>query len=172
MVESLRRKAAVWNNLHPWQVMILAAGRSTRLGSLGMALPKRLLPVCGYPAVTYALALCRQAGLHDVVIKPAPPRRQARQGLGRRPRKFGVNLRYSVRGRAPRTGGGVGKARRALCIRTGAYHQRQSPAEVRSACGHRGPRPGARGTMATMVLRTDPHPDCGAAIGVGCERPE
>jgi len=40
------------------QVMILAAGRSTRLGSLGLALPKPLLPVCGYPAITYALALC------------------------------------------------------------------------------------------------------------------
>ena len=50
------------------QVMILAAGRSTRLGPLGMVLPKPMLPICGYPAITYALALCRKADLHDIVI--------------------------------------------------------------------------------------------------------
>jgi len=42
------------------QVMILAAGRSTRLGELGVMLPKPLVPICGYPAIAFGLALCRR----------------------------------------------------------------------------------------------------------------
>ena len=105
------------------QVMILAAGRSTRLGSLGMALPKPLLPVCGYPAITFALALCRQAGLHDIVINLHHHGDKIGKTLGDGS-QFGVNLRYSVEETLLGTGGGVGKAR-ALFIRAGAHYQRQ-----------------------------------------------
>ena len=36
--------------------MLLAAGRSTRLGALGQALPKPLVPICGHPAIAFGLA--------------------------------------------------------------------------------------------------------------------
>src|ERR671937_85560 len=41
------------------QVMILAAGRSTRLGALGTQKPKPLVPVCGYPAIAFGLVRAR-----------------------------------------------------------------------------------------------------------------
>ena len=47
---------------------MLAAGRSTRLGALGAARPKPLVPICGYPAIAFGLAACARAGLRDVVI--------------------------------------------------------------------------------------------------------
>ena len=91
------------------QVMILAAGRSTRLGTLGLAFPKPLLPVCGHPAISYA-ALCWQAGLHDIVIDLHHHGDKLGKTLGDGS-QFGVNLRYSVEDELLGTGGGVGKAR-------------------------------------------------------------
>ena len=147
------------------QVMILAAGRSTRLGSLGMALPKPLLPVCGYPAVTYALALCRQAGLHDVVINLHHHGDKLGKALGDGS-QFGVNLRYSVEEELLGTGGGVGKARALFASEPVLIINGKVAAEVdlRAVIAAHGQAP--RGTMATMVLRTDPHPELWAPIGV------
>src|SRR3954465_8063684 len=49
-------------------VMLLAAGRSTRLGALGLALPKPLVPVCGYPAIRFGLHAAARAGARRIVI--------------------------------------------------------------------------------------------------------
>jgi len=50
------------------KAMLLAAGRSTRLGAIGQALPKPLVPICGYPAIQFGLAACAHAGLAEVVV--------------------------------------------------------------------------------------------------------
>src|SRR5690242_5235553 len=92
------------------QVMLLAAGRSTRLGELGAVLPKPLVPICGYPAIAFSLALCRQAGLDDVVINVHHHGDRLQQELGDGAR-FGVSIRYSVEEELLGTGGGIAQAR-------------------------------------------------------------
>src|SRR3954471_2617048 len=93
------------------QVMLLAAGRSTRLGALGEQLPKPLVPICGYPAITYGLALCRAAGLTDIVVNLHHHGDMLREALGDGAR-FGVRLRYSIEEDLLGTGGGLAKARK------------------------------------------------------------
>ncbi len=47
---------------------VLAAGFGTRLRPLTEHLPKPLVPVCGVPMLSYALALCARHGHTDVVV--------------------------------------------------------------------------------------------------------
>ncbi len=47
---------------------ILAAGFGTRLRPLTELRPKPLVPVCGVPLLSYALALCARHGLRDAVV--------------------------------------------------------------------------------------------------------
>ncbi|HEX7599672.1 MAG TPA: NDP-sugar synthase [Polyangia bacterium] len=148
--------------------MILAAGRSTRLGSLGMALPKPLLPICGYPAVTYALALCREAGLHDIVINLHHHGDKIGRTLEDGSR-FGVQLRYSSEEELLGTGGGVAKARplfhsEPVLIINGKV---AADIDLRAVLAAHAQAPA--GTVATMVLREDPHPELWAPIGVDAE---
>jgi len=152
----------------PMQVMILAAGRSTRLGSLGLALPKPLLPVCGYPAVTYALALCRQAGLRDVVINLHHHGDKIGRTLGDGS-QFGVNLRYSVEEELLGTGGGVGKARSLFASMPVLIVNGKVAADVDLRAVIAAHNQAPKGTVATMVLREDPHPEMWAPVGVDAE---
>jgi NDP-sugar pyrophosphorylase family protein len=150
------------------QVMILAAGRSTRLGSLGLALPKPLLPVCGYPAVTYALALCREAGLHDVVINLHHHADKIGRTLGDGSR-FGVKLRYSVEEELLGTGGGVSKARALFSSEPVLIINGKVAADVDLRAVIAAHTQAPRGTVATMVLREDPHPELWAPVGIDAE---
>jgi len=149
----------------PMQAMILAAGRSTRLGSIGMALPKPLLPVCGYPAITYAIELCRRAGLRDIIVNLHHHGDKVGQALGDGS-GFGVHLRYSVEEELLGTGGALWKARAmfapgpVLVIngKVAAGIDLQKVVDAHRSAGH--------GTVATMVVRADPNPELWAPIGV------
>src|SRR3954447_26746698 len=96
-------------NQHPMNVMLLAAGRSTRLGPLGVALPKPLVPVCGYPAIAFGLAACARAGFERAVVNVFHHGDLLRQTLGAQ--TAGVALAYSVETELLGTGGGIAKAR-------------------------------------------------------------
>lgn len=50
------------------RAMLLCAGLSTRLGPLGAAVPKPLLPVCDVPIIQYGIALLVGHGIRDIVI--------------------------------------------------------------------------------------------------------
>ena len=50
------------------QAFILAAGFGTRLRPLTLERPKPLVPMCGVPMLSYALALCARHGRTDVVV--------------------------------------------------------------------------------------------------------
>ena len=50
------------------QAFILAAGFGTRLQPLTLDRPKPLVPMCGVPMLSYALALCARHGRTDVVV--------------------------------------------------------------------------------------------------------
>jgi NDP-sugar pyrophosphorylase family protein len=147
------------------QAMILAAGRSTRLGALGVSLPKPLLPVCGYPVITYAIELCRRAELYDIVINLHHHGDKVGQALGDGSR-FGVRLRYSVEEELLGTGGGLWKARAMFApgpvlVLNGKVAAAIDLGTVIAA--HHGAPPS---TVATMVVREDPHPELWAPIGI------
>jgi len=51
-----------------YRAFILAAGFGTRLRPLTLHRPKPLVPICGVPLLSYALALCARHDLTEVVI--------------------------------------------------------------------------------------------------------
>ena len=50
------------------QLVILAGGKGTRLGSIAQAIPKPLVPVAGKPVLQHQLELAASAGITDVRI--------------------------------------------------------------------------------------------------------
>src|SRR5882672_12270192 len=90
-------------------VMLLAAGRSTRLGALGATLPKPLVPICGYPAIAFGLAACARAGFSRAVVNVFHHGDLLRAALGAS--AHGVDLEYSVEDDLLGTGGGLAFAR-------------------------------------------------------------
>jgi NDP-sugar pyrophosphorylase family protein len=147
------------------QAMILAAGRSTRLGSMGLALPKPLLPVCGYPAITYGIELCRRAGLTDIVINLHHHGEKIGQTLGDGSR-FGVRLRYSAEEELYGTGGALWKARFMFSPGPVLVLNGKVAADIDLNAVLAAHRAAAQGTVATMVVREDPNPELWAPIGV------
>jgi NDP-sugar pyrophosphorylase family protein len=147
------------------QVMILAAGRSTRLGALGAARPKPLVPICGYPAITYGLALCARAGLRDVVVNVHHHGDQIQEAIGDGAR-YGVNVRYSVEGDLLGTGGGLAHARRLFRSEPVLVLNGKVVADLDLGAVVAAHRSAPPGTLATMVLRDDPHPELWAPIAV------
>jgi NDP-sugar pyrophosphorylase family protein len=133
-----------------------------------MALPKPLIPICGYPAITYALALCRQADLHDIVINLHHYGDKIGGALGDGSR-FGVKLRYSYEEELLGTGGGVRKARPMFQSEPLLIVNGKIAADVDLRAVLETHRQAPKGTVATMVLREDPHPELWAPIEVDKE---
>lgn len=91
--------------------MLLAAGRSSRLGALGAAVPKPLVPICGYPPIAFGLTLCRKAGLAHAVVNLHHLGEQIEDAIGDGS-AYGMRVRYSFEPELLGTGGGLVKARR------------------------------------------------------------
>src|SRR5882672_4249017 len=134
-------------------VMLLAAGRSTRLGALGLSIPKPLVPICGYPAVRFGLAACARAGLPAAVINVHHLGDLIRAALGDGA-GTGVALRYSVELDLLGTGGGIAHARalwgggRVLVINAKVVADVDLAAVVRAH--------DAAGAEGTLLVRDDP----------------
>jgi mannose-1-phosphate guanylyltransferase len=146
----------------PMNVMLLAAGRSTRLGTLGLSLPKPLVPVCGYPAIQYGLAACARAGLGAAVVNLFHHGDRIHAALG--DTSLGVNLRYSVEIDLLGTGGGIAKAR--PLFSAGAVLVMNAKVVADIDLGALIAAHTISGAQATMVLRDDPDPRRWGAIGV------
>src|SRR4029453_13497610 len=95
--------------------MLLAAGRSTRLGALGLAAPKPLVPVCGYPAIRFGLHAAARAGARRAVVNVFHRGDLVQSTLGERVvsggGQVGIDVAYSVETDLLGTGGGLAKAR-------------------------------------------------------------
>ncbi|MGB2941960.1 MAG: nucleotidyltransferase family protein [Candidatus Macondimonas sp.] len=92
------------------KLMILAAGRGTRMRPLTDQLPKPLLPVAGQPLLFHHLMRAAEAGFHDVVINLAYRGAAIRAAVGDG-QAFGLTVRYSDEGEhALETGGGIARA--------------------------------------------------------------
>lgn len=147
------------------QVMILAAGKSTRLGALGTTLPKPLVPICGYPAIAFGLTLCRDAGLHDVVVNAHHRGDVLMRELGDGS-KYGVRIRWSIEDELLGTGGGVAHARSLFQPGPVLVMNGKVVAELDLRAVIEAHRSAPAGALATMVLRADPSPGQFAPVGV------
>jgi mannose-1-phosphate guanylyltransferase len=144
-------------------VMLLAAGRSTRLGALGLTLPKPLVPICGYPAITFGLGAVARAGARRAVVNVFHRGDLVRAALGDG-RGLGIGLDYAVEADLLGTGGGIANARvllgpgPALVMNAKVVADLDLPALLAEHATH--------GAAATMLLRDDPDPQRWGAIGV------
>lgn len=134
------------------RAMILAAGLGSRLRPLTDRLPKPLVEVGGHPLIAYPLALCRAAGIREVVINLHHHGDAIRSALGDG-RAFGVSIAYSPEDPLLDTGGGILQARPLLGEERFVVLNSDSiiDLDLRAlAADHV-----ARGAVATMVLRRD-----------------
>jgi NDP-sugar pyrophosphorylase family protein len=148
-------------------VMLLAAGRSTRLGPLGLSLPKPLVPICGHPAIRFGLAACARANFRRAVVNVHHLGDRIRAALGdglAGGPGSSVSIAYSVEAELLGTGGGIAHARplfggaRVLVINAKVVADVDLEAVVR---GHI-----ASGAEGTLLLRDDPDPRRWGAIQV------
>ncbi len=143
-------------------VMLLAAGRSTRLGALGLTLPKPLVPICGHPAIVFGLRAAARAGATRAVVNVFHRGDLVRATLGGR--AAGLTVDYAVEADLLGTGGGVANARGllgpgpALVMNAKVVADLDLPALLADHAAH--------GATATMLLRDDPDPQRWGAIGV------
>lgn len=135
--------------------MLLAAGRSSRLGALGAAMPKPLVPVCGYPPIAYGLSLCRQAGLTDVVINVHHLGELIEDTVGGG-NNFGLSLRFSFERELLGTGGGLAFARRLFRGEPVLVMNAKVVADVDLRAFIEAHKAGGPEVVATMALRPAP----------------
>jgi len=147
--------------------MLLAAGRSTRLGALGLAAPKPLVPVCGYPAIRFGLHAAARIGARRAVVNVFHRGDMVQTVLGERvvsASGTAIDIAYSVESELLGTGGGLAKARPLfaagplLVMNAKVVADLDLPALL--TAHERG------GPVATMLLRDDPEPRRWGAIGV------
>src|SRR3954469_3429243 len=146
--------------------MLLAAGRSTRLGALGLAAPKPLVPVCGYPAIRFGLHAAARAGARRAVVNVFHRGDLVQAVLGARVvgPDSAIDVAYSVETDLLGTGGGLAKARPLfeagpLLVMNAKVVADLDLAALLAAHGQ-----GA--SVATMLLRDDPEARRWGAIGV------
>lgn len=148
--------------------MLLAAGRSTRLGALGLAAPKPLVPICGYPAIRFGLHAAARAGARRAVVNVFHRGDMVRAVLGERVLSGDgtpeIAIAYSVEAELLGTGGGLAKARPLFSDGPLLVMNAKVVADLDLAAllaAHAG-----GGAVATMLLRDDPEPRRWGAIGV------
>ena len=144
-------------------VMLLAAGRSTRLGALGLALPKPLVPICGYPAIRFGLHAAARAGATRAVVNVFHRGDLVQAVLGDG-RALGIEIAYSVEEELLGTGGGLARARALFAPGPLLVMNAKVVADLNLSAlvaAH-----GAGDAVATMLLRDDPEPQRWGAIGV------
>jgi mannose-1-phosphate guanylyltransferase len=148
--------------------MVLCAGLGTRLRPLTEHVPKPAVPICGLPAVRYALALLAGAGVRRAVVnvhhRPQAMERAARQAAEALGLELDVSLEPAIAG----TGGALREARARLegageiLLLNGDV---LFDADVSAAlAAHR-----AGGALATMVIAPMPEPARYAAVEVDAD---
>lgn len=91
------------------QVIILAGGMGTRLGSLTKGLPKSLVPIHGKPFLEYQLECLKTNGIRDIVLCIGHLGAQIKERFGDGS-SFGVNISYSTEDKLLGTAGAIKKA--------------------------------------------------------------
>ncbi len=95
------------------KAFLLAAGFGERLRPLTDLMPKPLAPVMNIPAICYAIALIKDAGITDVICN-LHYRREQIIDFFRRNNNFGLNITFSIEENILGTGGGLENCREHL----------------------------------------------------------
>jgi NDP-sugar pyrophosphorylase family protein len=146
------------------KAMILAAGFGTRLGELGLALPKPLYPVCNVPLIRWAVSWLVGHEIRAIVVNLHHRGELISDELGDGG-DLGARITYSVEeGEILGTGGGV---KRVLDFFGGETFVVMNgkivvDLDLHAALDHHR----ATGARATMVLKPDPDAARWGAIGV------
>jgi mannose-1-phosphate guanylyltransferase len=74
--------------------LLLAAGKGTRLGALGLSQPKCLLPIAGHPLLDFWLSLCVQGGSTPIIVNTHHLAEQVRAHVQASPWAEQVSLRH------------------------------------------------------------------------------
>lgn len=90
------------------QAVIVAGGRGTRLGSVGAAVPKALLPIGGRPVLEHQITLLQRYGIHTITILTGHLGDQIEQFCGDG-RRWGVRI-VCIREERPRGTAGAVRA--------------------------------------------------------------
>jgi NDP-sugar pyrophosphorylase family protein len=143
------------------KAFILAAGLGTRLRSLGLDVPKVMVPIGGKPLLEHHLELFRRQGIHEIVINLhyLPQTITEHFGDGSR---FGVKITYSPEPELLGTAGAVKKMETEL--RDGTFLVFYGDNLVRVDFGplvkfHQG-----RGAAATVALFASSEPWTGGVV--------
>src|SRR5215475_11213699 len=91
------------------RAMLLCAGVSSRLGTLGERRPKPMLPVCGIPILAYSIANLVAQGVTEIVINTHHLGEIIRDEIGDG-RRFGARIHYIRENKLLGTGGGLKNA--------------------------------------------------------------
>jgi NDP-sugar pyrophosphorylase family protein len=143
------------------KAFILAAGLGTRLRSLGLDVPKVMVPIGGRPLLEHHLELFKRQGIHEFIVNLhyLPEKITGYFGDGSR---FGVSIIYSHEPELLGTAGAVKKMESEL--RGGAFVVFYGDNLVRVDFGpllefHR-----ARQALATVALFASPEPWTGGVV--------
>lgn len=146
------------------KAMILAAGFGTRLGELGLALPKPLYPVCNVPLIRWAVSWLVGHEIRDIVVNLHHRGELISDELGDGG-DLGARITYSMEeGEILGTGGGVKKVLDFFGGETFVVMNGKIVVDLdlHAAVAHHH----AMGARATMVLKPDPNAAKWGAIGV------
>jgi NDP-sugar pyrophosphorylase family protein len=145
------------------KAMILAAGYGKRLRPLTETIPKPLLPIAGQPIMVWNLLLLKRHGITEAIINLHHLGHLLVEALGDGSR-YGMKLAYSHEPTLLGSGGGIKQA--APYLKNGPFLALNG--DTLSDCNlsalinthHDG------GAMATLALRSDPHPEQWGAIAM------
>ncbi len=79
--------------------LILAGGKGAKPGPLSKEMPKAMLPVGGKPALEHTLLLCKQHGLHNIIISMGPEGAEIEKYFGDGSR-FDLSITYLKQARS------------------------------------------------------------------------
>lgn len=136
------------------RAFVLAAGLGVRMGALGEAYPKALLPLGGVPVVRFALERLRRAGVGEAAVNLHHRAEALQAELGER--ACGIDIHYSFEPEILGTAGGLKKAEAFLREPGEPFFVLNadvlSGADLGAALAHHR----AGGYLATLVLRAAP----------------
>ncbi len=144
--------------------MILAAGFGTRLGELGIDLPKPLFPVCNVPLIRWVVSWLVGNGVDDILVNLHHRGELIKQELGRG-EELGARISYSEEvGQILGTGGGVKRVLSHFGNETFVLVNGKIVVDLDLGLALEAHR--RIGALATMVLKPDPDAARWGAIGV------